>query len=60
MSMKDSWFVALMEEAMVLMAMKRVVLIISVSDTVLYVDGTCSDFCVGERRGDSCANKNLQ
>jgi hypothetical protein len=49
-----------MEEAMVLMAMKRVVLIISVSDTVLYVDGTCSDFCVGERRGDSCANKNLQ
>ena len=25
MSMKDSWFVALMEEAMVLMAMKRVV-----------------------------------
>ena len=29
---------------MVLMAMKRVVLIISVSDTVLYVSGTCSDF----------------
>ena len=45
---------------MVLMAMKRVVLIISVSDTVLYVDDTCSDFCVGERRGDSCATKNLQ